>query len=61
MGLFYGFLQIIGWIETGYWISSHHYWKAFAFAMCTITVGLAGAMSEISKVLRENGYTSKSK
>lgn len=61
MGLFYGLLQIAGWVEAGYWLAKHNYWATIAFVMCTITIGMTGAISEIMKKVGENGSTNQSK
>jgi hypothetical protein len=59
MNLFFGFLQVVGWIGTGYFYHSNNWWAITACVLFALASGLASAMNMVGKQLVNNGHTSK--
>lgn len=59
MNLFFGFLQVVGWIGTGYFYHSNNWWAISACILFALVFGLMSAMNMVGKQLGNNGHTSK--
>ena len=59
MNLFFGSLQVVGWIGTGYYYHSNNWWAVLASVLFALVSGLASAMDMVGKQLGNNGNTSK--
>jgi hypothetical protein len=59
MNLFFGSLQIIGWIGVGYYLNSNNWWAVTASILFAFFSGLASAMNMVGKQLGNNGHTNK--